>query len=279
MLASALDDTAGGRALVIDPNGQRATRMAGLLQELGYRVELSASGREGFRGAASGAGANLVAVHANVADIPVSQFAANLRADARTRKTPLVVYGDARLERAVGRLADRAAPAAFVEFPNAPDILGRQIAGLGGRPPLPDELKSEQKRAAARELARLAARRDGVFPLGAATAGLAAATADAAVAADAAGALAAIPTAEAQQALATTMLVVRPEGGALAAAAGLTDSVRRFGSLLPAETVARLKTLPKSAEDERLRDAFLSLSAALPGGAEALPVEVRLPVE
>ena len=276
VFAAALDDAAGGRALVIDPDGERATRMAGLLQQLGYRVDLSSSGRDGFRRAAQGA-ADLVAVQANVADIPVSQFAANLRADARTRETPLVVYGGPRIERAVTRLANRAAPATFVEFPNDPAVVARQLAALGGRPPLPDELKGEQKRAAARELARLADRGDDVFPLRSATAALATAATDPAVAADASAALAAVPTAEAQQALATTLLVVRPEGGMRAAAAGLTESVRRFGSLLPAETVATLKSLPRSAGDEGLRDALLTLAAALPGGGDVLPVRVTLP--
>ena len=278
-LAAALDDTTGGRALVIDPDGQRATRVAGLLQELGYTVDLAASARDGFRRAAAGRGADLVAVQANVPDVPVSQFAANLRADARTREIPLVVYGSPRLSEELTRLANRSAPATFVEFPNAPEVVERRVAELGGRAPLPDDLRAEQKRAAARELARLAARGDDAFPVRAAVPALADATTDPAVAADAAAALAVVPTAEAQEALATTLLVVRPEGGTYAAADALIDSVRRFGSLLPAAEVARLKALPETAADEPLRDALLALAAALPGGADVLPVRVELPAD
>ena len=276
VFTAALAAAPGGRALVIDPDGRRATRMAGLLQSAGYVVELADTAREGF--ALAGTGLNLVAVHANVRDLPVSQFAANLRADARTRQTPLVVYGDARLEPAVSRIADRNEPAAFVAFPNDPEIVARRLADLGGRPPLPDDLKVEQKRAAARELARLADRRDDVFPLRDAVDALAAATADPATVADAAAALSAVPSREAQTALATALLVVRPDGGMVPAAVALTDSVRRFGSLLDANTVAALRDLSADAGgDEVLRDALLALAAALPGGADVLPVAVELP--
>ena len=280
VLSAALADEPGGRALVIDPDGQRATRMGGLLQALGYRVSLAGGGRDGFRRAADGQGADLVAVHANVQDVPVSQFAANLRADARTRDVPLVIYGGPRLAAAVGRLADRTGAAAFVEFPNAPEIVARRVGDLGGRAPLPDALKADQKVAAARELAALADAGEGVFPLRDATPALAAAVADETVAANAADALAAIPSREAQQALASAVLVTRPGGGGTdAAAAALTRSVRRFGSLLDGATVARLRDLPAAAADERQRDLFVTLAAALPGGADVLPVRVTLPAQ
>ena len=280
IFAAALNDTPGGRALVIDPNGERATRMAGVLQSLGFRVSLAQRGRAGFEQAVAGQGADLVAVHANVPDVPVSQFAANLRADARTRATPLVIYGDARLAGPVGRLADRTGDATFVDYPTAPEILARRIADLGGRSPLPDALKDEQKVAAAAALADLAAADDGTFPLREAEPALAAAVTDPAVAADAAAALGAIAEPQAQESLASALLVTRPGGGGTTAAArALTASLRRFGSLLDAAVVARLRELPGTADDERLRDEFLTLAAALPGGADVLPVQVTLPAE
>ena len=279
VLAGALVDAPGGRAIVIDPVLERATRMGGLLQGLGYRVELTDSAREGFARATSGAGADLIAVQANVGDLPVSQFAANLRADARTRPVPLALYGSERLERPLERIAERAGKATFVPFPVAPESLQRRLAPIAASaPPLPDDLKADQKRAAAYELSKLAAAGGDVFPLRPALPALSAAVADASIAADVARTLAAIPDPVAQDALASVLLVLRPGMEAeLEAAAGLTRSVRRYGFLLRKDKADGLRARIGEVEDARLKEALLALSAALPGDGAAVPLQVRLP--
>ena len=281
VLAGALADAPGGRAVVIDPNPERGSRMAGLLQGLGYRVDLQADARDGFERAAAGAGANLIAVNAQVQGVGVSSLAANLRADARTRAVPLVFYGDERLELPLERIAARAGEAAFVPFPIAPETFERKLAGLRATSePLPDELKADQRLAAAYELSRLAGRDVRGFPLRRALAELSAAVADPAVSADASAALAVIPAPAAQNTLAEVLTVIRPGTDAeLAAADALTRSVRRFGSLLTPTAVGALERRTAGETDPRLRDALLSLGTALPGGSEQVPVQVALPQE
>ena len=279
VLAGALADAPGGRAVVIDPNGARAAEMGGLLQRLGYRVDLATGARRGFERAVAGAGADLIAVQANVPDLPVGSLAANLRADARTRSVPLVLYGAERLERPLTRIADRAGEALFVPYPIAPETLERRLAPLrAAAAPLPDELKADQKRAAAFELARLA-RTDGrTFNLRGALAELTASVADPTVSADAAAALATIPDRAAQTALSDALTVIRPGADAeVAAADALTRSVRRFGSLLPADAADALRRRAADEADPRLREALLTLATALPGGVPGVPVRVTLP--
>ncbi|MFH5805618.1 hypothetical protein [Alienimonas sp. DA493] len=281
VFAGALADAPGGRAVVIDPNGERGSRMGGLLQAAGYRVDLATSARQGFEQATSGAGADLVAIQANVPDLPVSSLVANLRADARTRTVPLVLYGSIRLEPALSSIADRAGEAVYTEFPVAAETLARRIAPLrAAAEPLPDDLKAEQKRAAAYALSRLAEDGGRTFPLAGALRELSAAVADPTISANASAALAAIPSPAAQNALAETLTVVRPGAAAeLAAADALTQSVRRFGSLLDERAVRTIRGLAATAEDPQVRDALLTLSAALPGSGGGLPVEVSLPTQ
>ncbi|MEM9701656.1 MAG: hypothetical protein AAF907_04345, partial [Planctomycetota bacterium] len=267
------------RAVVIDPNGERGSRMAGLLQGLGFRVDLLATARDGFEKAASAGGADLVAVHANVQDLPVSQFIANLRADTRTRTVPAVLYGQERLAGPLSRIATRAGGATAVSFPIAAETLERELAPLRqAAPPLPDDLTSEQKRVAAAELAGLAEADERTFPLIGALPELATAIADPVVSADVATALATIPRPNAQETLAESLTIIRPGAEAeLAAADALTRSVRRFGSLLEPSFVSAVRERADAEQEPALRDALLTLSAALPDPREPLPVEVALP--
>ncbi|QDT17146.1 response regulator [Alienimonas californiensis] len=281
VFAGALTDAPGGQAVVIDPNPERGSRMAGLLQGFGYRVDLSTSARDGFQRAASGSGADLVAIQANVPDFPVSSLVANLRADARTRAVPLVLYGSERLEPPLSAIANRAGEAVYTEFPVAAETLERRIAPLRQvAEPLPDDLKAEQKRAAAYALSRLAAGDGRTFPLGGAVQELSAAVSDPTVSANVSVALAAIPDAAAQGSLAETLTVVRPGPDAeLAAADALTQSVRRYGSLLSDDVVDALRRQAAAAQDPQVRDALLTLSAALPDAEPPLPPDVTLPVQ
>ncbi len=279
VFAGALTDSPGGRAVVIDPSAERGSQMAGLLQGLGYRVELAVDTRDGFERAVSGAGADLVAVHANVQGLPVSSVAANLRADARTRSVPLALYGHDRLDLPLSRIASRAGDATFVPFPIPPETLERKLAPLRSvAEPLPDALKVEQKQAAAAALAALAQAGPGPFPFHGALAELSSAAADATISADVSAVLAVIPDPIAQNTLVEVLTVIRPGADAEAAAGeALAQSVRRFGSLLTPTAVDAVRRRAAGEQDPRLRDVMLILSRSLPGASEPLPVEVALP--
>ena len=279
VLAGALADRAGGRAVVADPYADRAVELAGLLQGLGYRVDLATTGREAFERTAAGSGADLLMVNVNVSNVPLSTLLASVRADGRTAGVPVVLYGDGRLANELNRVANRTGKAIFVPYPTVPEVLQRRIGEIiDRREPLPDALKADQRRAAAFELANLADADPRTFPLRRAAGPLAEALTDPGTAPDAAAALAAVPTATAQDALASLLTVVQPGGeSSIAAANALARSVRRFGTLLDAETVGRLQALPAEVQDESLRESLLTLAAALPGRIDPLPVIVELP--
>lgn len=80
-------------AVVIDARGAVSTVMAGLVQDQGYDVVRCRTGQQGFDAAVGLLQCELVFVHSNCVRWGLSSTVANLRADARTARTPIVVYG------------------------------------------------------------------------------------------------------------------------------------------------------------------------------------------
>ena len=83
-------------AVVIDPRASVGTRAANLLSDEGFEVAACLSGQQGFDAAVGQLSCELVFVHSNCLRWPLSQTVANLRADARTRQTPILIYGPSR---------------------------------------------------------------------------------------------------------------------------------------------------------------------------------------
>jgi HEAT repeat protein len=81
------------RAVVCDVDSLRATRVAGVLGELGYSSEIVLSGREAFQHAAEEGDVTLVCLHPNIIRWPLSETVANLRADVRSKSLPILIYG------------------------------------------------------------------------------------------------------------------------------------------------------------------------------------------
>jgi hypothetical protein len=93
ILVRAITEAEDAKAVVIDADRARADQTAGFLAELGYRVLIARTGKQGFQLAATTAGINLVVIDINCIEWTLSQTVANFRADARTAYLPLVLYG------------------------------------------------------------------------------------------------------------------------------------------------------------------------------------------
>jgi len=80
-------------AVVIEPRGTERIDGVTLLRGAGFDVVGAATGAEGFELAANQLQTELILVHSNCQQWPLTQLVANLRADARTKGVPIVVYG------------------------------------------------------------------------------------------------------------------------------------------------------------------------------------------
>lgn len=87
-------------AIIVEISADRAAQVGGLVAELGFEPLVVLSGREAFKSAAERTDVELIVLHPNIIRWPLSETLANLQADPRTSRIPLVVHGP-------GRLADK----------------------------------------------------------------------------------------------------------------------------------------------------------------------------
>ena len=80
-------------AVVIDSRDGESASAAAVLRELKYAATAATRGTSGFRVATEQLNCDLLLVHSNCLSWTVSHTIANLRADSRTRATPIVIYG------------------------------------------------------------------------------------------------------------------------------------------------------------------------------------------
>ena len=80
-------------AVVIAPDDQLALRIRHLLEDMNYEVEAAETGPSGFEAAAAQMNCELVFLSMYPSRWPASATLANLRADVRTRNTPVVLVG------------------------------------------------------------------------------------------------------------------------------------------------------------------------------------------
>ncbi|MBL8817533.1 MAG: hypothetical protein JNL58_16025 [Planctomyces sp.] len=92
-------------AVVIDADLRTARELAESLKDSGYRALDATTGIDGFELAAGQMNCELILVHANCVSWDLSLTITNLRADARTRMTPIVIYGPESATRSAERLA------------------------------------------------------------------------------------------------------------------------------------------------------------------------------
>jgi hypothetical protein len=240
------------RAIVIDANPNRGSQLAGFLTELGYDSELELTGARGFAAAGAAADVELILIsHDLFGDQwTLSETLANLRADSHTTAIPVFIYGHLNVRYEHPNLERNYPGIRFLVQPGDSAMLKRQIKEM------PNELDEAERAAKAREaallLAELAKKKEN--PLALVSADVEEAL-ELALNSNETGEAAAVSLGhvalpDAQRALADVVLdPARAAGLRKQSAAGLLESIRRFGRMLTAKQEARLKTMV-SEEDE-----------------------------
>ncbi len=123
ILASVRAGSTKPEAVVIHAEEHLATELAVTLQDAGYAAKAVRTGAQGFTVAASQLNCELILVESNCIYWDLSVTVANLRADARTRRTPIVIYGPAHDKQAAISLALRHEGIWFLEEPVGPITL------------------------------------------------------------------------------------------------------------------------------------------------------------
>ncbi|MCH2202914.1 MAG: hypothetical protein MK102_13155 [Fuerstiella sp.] len=94
-------------AVVIDSRQDVATLAMFLLDDQGYQAARTSTGQAGFEQATRQLNCELILVHSNCLRWSLSQTVANVRADSRTARTPIAIYGPSRDEPSVRALQQR----------------------------------------------------------------------------------------------------------------------------------------------------------------------------
>jgi hypothetical protein len=254
------------KAVVIDGNPIRGSRIAGFLKSLGYEVVLETTGDLGFRAASESADVELVLVSHDLFQGAwgLTDTLTNLRTDARTANLPVHIYGPRNLE--ITR------PNLLQNFPGVKFMVQPVDAAtvetlLGGRPvKLSDAERAGYAQEAATLLARIASQPNSPLApdLTAAEPALATALRGPATGMAASAALGDIPNRSAQQSLADTVLdPSRPPELRLTSAVQLARSIRRFGALVSAEQEAGLAADFQAEADPEFRTALGTIVGAL----------------
>jgi HEAT repeat protein len=254
------------RAIVIDSNISRGSRIAGLLMNLGYHPELEATGSEGFRAASETADVELILVGFDLFGSAwnLTDALTNLQADARTAGVPLFVYGPYDLTTKRPNLERDFPGVHFVVTPADAATLERELKGR------PSALTPAERAAYAREAAVLLDRiaREGHGPMAADVRAVEPALSVALIFPEtvqaAASALSELPDPSAQRSLADLVLdPSRPSAIRAAAAALLVRSIRRFKPLITARQEARIAAALDAEADPAVQAGLAAVVAAL----------------
>ena len=93
MVASGIEGRETPEAVVIDSRSGESASAAAVLVDAGYATIPTISGQSGFEAATRQLHCELILVQSNCLRWSLSETIANLRADYRTRNTPIIIYG------------------------------------------------------------------------------------------------------------------------------------------------------------------------------------------
>ncbi|HIE97245.1 MAG TPA: hypothetical protein EYQ63_09570 [Fuerstia sp.] len=96
VIASGIEGRETPEAVVIDSGGGDSPTTVAVLSDAGYTATAATSGRSGFEAATRQLHCELILVQSNCLRWSLSETIANLRADYRTRNTPIIIYGPER---------------------------------------------------------------------------------------------------------------------------------------------------------------------------------------
>ncbi len=252
-LIRALSDTGISRAVVADRNADRARTMTARLAELGFETASVTSGQDAFKVAAGRGDVALIMLEMNISRWALSQTLSNLRADARTRRIPIVVFGDPDKADEINRTLERYPLATFTEYATTGAFFRSQVEpflkATAGAMPSAEE-RNQQTIAAAYWLSQIATSKGAeVFDITGAQPALSEALNDAGLAENALVAMSSIPTGAAQSRMAdlvanpNTPVEMRVQG-----ARQLAFHMQRFGMKLSSSRITIMKETAQSAQ-------------------------------
>jgi hypothetical protein len=273
VLSQALTGDSRQDSVVIDPNSNRATLMGGYLNSLGFDPRIASTGQQGFE-EATGGDVALAVVHLNSIRWDLSQTVANLRADSRTKALPIAVYGPSGLEDRARHLERTYPRVQYIHESSDPYEVSRQLRTLMAQvspPPLTPDQRDNQRKAAAEWLEYIAeGQRTKIFDLRPAEAGLSDAVNDPKIADPALAALAAVPTATAQDRLSNVFLAEADPTIRAAAIRKLNVHIQRFGLLLADAQLDRLRSAAANETDPAVLTTLAAVAGSLKPNAERI---------
>ncbi|MEW4487247.1 HEAT repeat domain-containing protein [Thalassoglobus sp. JC818] len=268
ILGRAIQSDDRPQSVVIDPNGQRGTTTAAIFQELGYRGSVAETGQEGFRIAAERGDIELGIVHPSTIRWGLTQTLTNLRADARTRDLPLVVYGPRSIRSRFDLLQDEFQNVVYIDEGTSPVEINKALQPVLAQispPPLTPAQRSNQIREASYWLRRIASTGlSDIFDLAPIEEEIRLATSNPVAADNAVVALGGIGLPSAQLHLFEIMespnmdMKLRQQAGFQ-----LAFHVQRFGNLLKPDVLRRLQALSGNTNDGDLETAIASVLGSL----------------
>jgi hypothetical protein len=268
ILTRALTGPRSAAAVVIDNNPVRNNEMAGHLNQIGFEVSPTFSGREGFQATVGQSNVVLVAIHANVIRWPLSQTVSNLRADARSASLPIVIYGPDWVRKDLRGVLTRNPHIAFVVESATPQNVEAQIGPFLKMARAAAEPPADRVTRVAEATAWLAyiagGNRTDIFRLFPAENALMVVSTNPSLAANALLALAAIPSAAVQQHFEQLATSERLDASLRTMAARhLAAHIQRHGLLLPPDGVRRLEASWTQASDRQLATALAAAVGTL----------------
>ena len=268
VLQRGLTDSGTRRALVIDANTQRASTVSDLAGTLGFDPATAPTGQEGFQIAVDRGDVELILIEGNVARWPLSQTIANLRADARTARIPIAIYGQERIAGKLELTADRFKRTMAMVEPKSPATMGAYLRPLLQQmttAPLSDVQRDERIQAAAFWFGHISAnsRRD-VFDISSAERALFQAVTDPKLAGSVIFALASIPSQSAQQRLKELAVNETLETDFReTAAVQLAFHLQRFGLLLTKAEISETRDAWQKVAEPGLKTSLASVIGSL----------------
>ncbi len=275
ILAKALQSDSRANGVVVDPNHDRASAMATFLAEMGYEAQIVRTGADGFEAAASQGDVEVAIMHLNTIRWDLSPTIANFRADSRTRNLPIAIYGPSGYRGAVEHLLINDPRLTYVEESVVSSGLSRQLKPFLAQvtpPALTEAQLSSQSERAVKWLRRIAEARTNVYELTPAEEPLKLAISRPEVGLDAVIALAAVPTATAQNHLVEAAVNPTYDAPLRAQAANQAAAhIRRHQSQLSDDLRKQLVESWSQEADPAVRTALASVIGVQGPNEEGLP--------
>jgi len=282
ILARALNDDGTARAVVVDVNTQRASSVAGLLDQLGYDTLIAPTGKDGFRIASERMDIELIVLEINTIRWSLSQTIANLRADARTAAIPIAIYGPATMRPRVEGLMQRNSLVTYIIKSVTAENLDLQLKPFlktVQSPPLTPQQRTRQRATAAFWFAHIAGgKRTKLFNIAPAERVLFAAVNDQNLAGDALVALGAIATPTAQERFQEVAVSEsRDPGLRETAALQLAFHIQRFGLLISRTQIDEIMASWQKAQNQHpdLATALASVVGSLKPNARRVDSRLK----